>query len=158
HLKTLLPPERVNQLVPFVPARCAHCQTALPQELGPNDPPPTRHQVAELPKVAAIITEYQGHGRTCPRCGKVTQAAIPDKFRAHSVGPNLTGPLSYFTGCHGVSKRGAEEISAAIFDAPVSLGTVANLEQEVSAALASAHEEAKLAVRQAEVKHLDETG
>lgn len=158
HLKTLLPPERVNRVVPFVPTVCAHCQTALLQEPGPHDPPPTRHQVAELPELAAVITEYQGHGRTCPECGQVTQAAIPEAIRAHSVGAKLTGTLSYLSGCHGVSKRGVEEIAAAIFDAPVSLGTVANLEQEVSAALAPAHEEAKQAVREAEIKHLDETG
>jgi transposase len=158
HLKTLVPPERVNEFVPFIPSTCAHCQKALPQEPGPSDPPPTRHQVAELPKLAAKITEYQGHARTCPDCGKITQAAIPEDIRAHSVGPNLTGVLSYFAGCHGVSKRGVEEISQAVFDADVALGTVANLEQEVSQALAPAYEEAKQAVQEAEVKHLDETG
>ena len=61
-------------------------------------------------------------------------------------------------GCHGVSKRGIEEISAAVFDAPVALGTVANLEQEVSQALALAYEEAKKAVQEADIKHVDETG
>src|SRR5271163_3834696 len=115
HLKQLAPPERVNETVPYIPTACAHCQTALPQEAGPNDPPPVLHQVAELPKLAAHITEYQGHARTCPCCGEVTQAAIPEEFRAHSVGPNLTGVLSYFAGCHGVSKRGVEEIAEAVF-------------------------------------------
>lgn len=158
HLKELVPPERVNDTVLIVPAVCAHCQTPLPQEAGPNDPPPVRHQVAELPKLAAHITEYQGHARTCPCCGKVTQAVIPDEVRAYSVGPNLTGVLSYLTGCHGVSKRGVEEIAEAVFDAKVSLGTVANLEQEVSAALAPAHQEAVEAVRQAPIKNADETG
>ncbi len=158
HLKALVPPERVNTTVPLIPAICAHCQAALPHEAGPDDPPPVRHQVAELPKLAALITEYQGHARTCACCGQVTRAAIPEDIRAHSIGPNLTGVLSYLTGCHGVSKRGVEEISAAVFDAPVALGTVANLEQEVSAALAPAYEEAKKAAQQAEVKHVDETG
>jgi transposase len=158
HLKTLAPVQRINDIVPFIPTVCAYCQTALPREHNPNDPPPTRHQVAELPKLAAIITEYQGHARTCPRCGKITQAVIPEEIRAHSVGPNLTGTLAYLAGCHGVSKRGVEEISQAVFDADVALGTVANLEQEVSAALAPAYAEAKQAVQQAEVKHLDETG
>ena len=65
--------------------------------------------------------------------------------------------LSYFTGCHGVSKRGVEEIAAAVFDAPVSLGTAANLEQEMSVALAAPHQEALEAVREAAVKHADET-
>jgi transposase len=158
HLKTLVPPERVNEFVSFIPDTCAHCQAALPQEPGPNDPPPTRHQMAELPKLAAKITEYQGHARTCADCGKITQANIPEDVRAHSVGPNLTGVLSYLAGCHGVSKRGVEEISQAVFDADVALGTVANLEQEVSDALAPAYAQAKQAVQEAEVKHLDETG
>jgi transposase len=158
HLKQLAPPERVNETVPYIPTACAHCQTALPQEAGPNDPPPVRHQVAELPKLAAHITEYQGHARTCPCCGKVTQAAIPEEIRAHSVGPNLTGVLSYMAGCHGVSKRGVEEICEAVFDANVALGTVANLEQEVSDALAPAYQEAKETAQQASIKHLDETG
>ena len=158
HLKTLVPAERVNEFVSFVPKMCAQCQTALPPEAGPDDPPPVRHQVAELPKLAAIITEYQGHARTCPCCGTLTQAAIPEDIRSHSVGANLTGVLSYFAGCHGVSKRGVEEICETVFDANVALGTIANLEQEVSAALAPAYEEAQKEVQEAKVKHLDETG
>ena len=87
----------------------------------------------------------------------MTQATIPAAIRAHSVGPRLTGTLSYLTGCHGISKRGVEEIADSVFAAPVALGTVANLEQEVSAALAAAHDEALTAVRRAEVKFADET-
>ncbi|MBL8797358.1 MAG: transposase [Planctomycetia bacterium] len=76
---------------------------------------------------------------------------------AHRVGPRLTAALSYLAGCHGVSKRGVEELAAALFDAPVALGTVANLEQEVSTALAAAHQEVVTTVRQAAVKNVDET-
>ena len=69
----------------------------------------------------------------------------------------MTGILSYLSGCHGMSKRAIEEVAEAIFAAPVSLGTVVNLEQEVSAALAAPHEEALAVVRAAGVKHADET-
>jgi transposase len=158
HLKVLLPPERVGRMVSYVPQECAHCHKPLPPQTGPEDPPPVRHQVAELPELAAQITEYQGHARTCPECGQLTRAAIPDDIRAHSVGPRLSAALSYLVGCHGVSKRGVEEISEAMFQAPIALGTVANLEQEMSTALAPAHQEAVEAVRQAPVKYVDETG
>ena len=157
HLKALLPPERVKHTVIYTPHQCEHCHKPLPAA-DSHDPPPLRHQVAELPELAAEITEYQGHARTCPCCGKITRAAIPEAIRAHSVGPRLTAALSYFAGCHGVSKRGIEEISEAVFQAPIALGTIANLEQEMSAALTSAHQEAVEAVRQAPVKHVDETG
>jgi transposase len=158
HLKILLPSERVKHAILYVPKACDHCRSPLPQEAGPDDPPPVRHQVAELPELAAEITEYQGQARTCPCCGKVTRTTIPEAIRAHSVGPRLSAALTYFAGCHGVSKRGIEEISEALFQAPIALGTVANLEQEMSAALASAHHEAIEAVRQAPVKYVDETG
>lgn len=157
HLKQLLPPERVNNTFVFVPKRCRKCDAALPAQAGPDDPLPTRHQVIELPRVVAEVTEFQGHTRTCRCCGEVTHEAIPRELLVHSVGPRLTATLSYFTGCHGVSKRGVEEIAAAVFDAPVALGTVANLEQEVSTALATPHQEAVAAVQAAALKHADET-
>jgi transposase len=157
HLKELLPPERVTKTQVFVPKHCEHCQATLPAQAQPGDPEPTRFQTIELPVLVAEVTEYQGHARTCPACGHVTRASIPAAIRAHSVEPRLTATLSYLTGCHGLSKRAVEEIAEAVFAAPVALGTVANLEQEMSAALAAPHQEALTAVRTAEVKHADET-
>jgi transposase len=156
-LKQLLPPERVNRVEVLVPRQCEYCQAALPKQAVPGDPEPTRFQTIELPPVVALVTEYQRHARTCPCCGEVTRAVIPQEILAHSVGPRLTATLSYFSGCHGISKRGVEEIAEAVFDAPLALGTVANLEQEMSAALAAPHQEAVAAVRAAAVKHADET-
>jgi transposase len=157
HLKQLLPPERVKEIICFRPARCCKCQTPLTREPGPDDPPPTRHQVAELPEVQAEITEYQGHARTCRCCGEVTWAAIPADIRAHSCGPRLTATLAYLTGGHHLPKRAAEEISQDVFAAPLALGTISALEQEVSQALEPAHVQALEAVKEAPVKHVDET-
>jgi transposase len=157
-MKTLVPPERVNQVVRYVPERCVKCATTLPAEQGPKDPEPTRHQVAELPPVMVEITEHQAHGRTCPCCGEVTWATIPAEVRAYSVGPKFTGFMGLLAGVHGVSKRGIEELMEQAFDASISLGTVSNREQELSAALVPAHAEARQAIASAAVKHADETG
>jgi transposase len=157
-LKQLLPPERVKTVVPFVPTQCSKCQASLPAKAGANDAPPTRHQVAELPKMAAEITEYQGHFRTCPCCGEINHVPIPAEHRAHSVGPNLTATFAYMAGCHGISKRGIEEFAEAVFEVPIALGTIANLEQQTSAALAPVHREALAALQAAPVKNVDETG
>ncbi len=51
-----------------------------------------------------------------------------------------------------------EEIVETLVGIPMALGTVVNLEQEMSAALATAHVEAQQAVRDAAVQHVDETG
>jgi transposase len=158
HLKQLVPSERVHELIVYVPEVCGGCQATLPSEPGPHDPVPLRHQVAELPDVAARITEHQAHARTCPECGRLNTASVPAAIRKHSLGEGLTAALAYLTCQHGVSKRGIEEIARDLFGVHVALGSVANLEQEVSAALAPAHQEALAHVRQGPVKHLDETG
>lgn len=157
-LRQLLPPERVGRTEVFVPTHCGGCRAALPAAARPHDPPPVRFQTIDLPEVAAEVVEYQGQARTCAACGEVTRAVIPAALRAHAVGPRLTAALSYLSGAHGLSRRAVEEIADAVFDAPVSLGTVANREQEMSAALAAAHAQAVQAVRDAPVKHADETG
>ncbi len=156
-LKMWLPPERVTAVVTYLPEQCEKCQTALPAQAGPSDPTPTIHQVAELPAIAAAVTEHQGHTRTCS-CGHVTHAAIPASVRVHSIGPRLTAAIVYFTGCHGLSKRGIEETVETLFGVPIALGTIANLEQEASAALEPAYRQVRQSVAAAEVKHLDETG
>jgi transposase len=158
HPRQRLAAERVTKVVRFVPKECRGCQAALPAHPGPNDPEPSWHQVVELPPLIAQVTEYQGHSRTCPGCGTLTHAAIPAELRRHGVGPRLAAFLSYLRGAHQVSQRGLEEIVETALDVPLSLGTIVHLEQQMSAALAPAHAEALEAVRQAPVKHVDETG
>jgi transposase len=158
HLKQWLPPERVTKVETIVPKHCVRCHAALPKQAGPDDPEPTRHQVADLPPVRAEVIEYQGHARTCPCCGTVNQASIPEEIRQHSIGSSLAAAMAYLAGCHQVSKRGVEEIVETLFEVPVALGTVSNLEQEMSEALAPIHAAAVEAVQAAQVKHVDETG
>jgi transposase len=153
-----LPAERVRHVVHHVPATCRGCGHALPSEPGPRDPEPTWHQVAELPEITAVVTEHQGHTRTCPRCGVKTHAAIPADVRAHTLGPRLTAVMAYLSGARHDSKRGVEEVVETVFGVPVALGTVSAAEQEASAALAPAHAEVAAHVQAAPVKHVDETG
>ena len=157
HHRHRFPPERVNKIVPYVPAICTHCQAPLPSEAAPGDPEPTWHQVAELPELAANITEYQGHARTCPCCGHLNRSEIPPEIRADVIGPRLAAVMSYLSGRHHIGRRGVEEIVGTVFEVPTSLGSVSALEGETSAALASPYQEAQAAVREAPVKNTDET-
>lgn len=157
HLKQLLPPERVSHFVRIVPDECSDCQAPLPAEPGPNDTEIKRFQTIELLPIVLEVTEYQAHTRTCTCCGTVNHATIPADIREHSIGPMLTGTFSYLTGNLGMSKRNVEELAEDVFRADIALGTIANLEQEVSAALEVPHQQARAAVQQAEVAFADET-
>ena len=66
--------------------------------------------------------------------------------------------MAFLVGNCGLSKRRVEEVVEAVFEVPVAVGTVAKLEQQMSAALEPAHQQALAAVQAAPVKHLDETG
>jgi len=158
HHRHRLPPERVNKIVPYVSTICTHCRAPLPAEPGPGDPEPICHQVAELPELAAIITEHQRHARTCPCCGHLDRGQIPPEICAHVVGPRLAAVMSYFSGRHRPGRRAAEEVVETVFEVPTSLGSISTLEAQMSAALASPYEEAQTAVREAPVKNTDESG
>src|SRR5579875_3082077 len=145
-----LPPERVQKIVPHVPTTCTRCQAPLPEAPAPVDPEPTWHQVAELPPLTAIITEHQGHARTCPCCGHLNRGEIPAEVRAHVIGPRWAAVMSYLTGRHHLSRRAVE--------VPIALGTVIALEADTTAALAGAYQEVQAEVRGAAVKNTDETG
>ena len=73
HHRRPLPIERIDHVVPYIPENCSHCQAKLPVEPSSSDPEPTRHQVAELPPLVAVVTEYQGHARTCRCCGQLNR-------------------------------------------------------------------------------------
>src|SRR3954464_1098012 len=151
HHRHRLPPERADTIVPHVPTACDHCQAPLSAEPGPGDPEPTWHQVAELPELAARITEHQGHARTYPCCNHLNRGAIPPEIRAHVIGPRLAAVMSYFASRHRIGRRGVEEVVETVFEVPTSLGSISALEAETSDALASAYHEAQVVVREAPV-------
>jgi transposase len=153
-----LPPERVTHTIPLIPNRCERCRAPLSAQPGPDDPAPSWHQFAELPRLAAVVTEFQGHARTCACCGHVTRERIPAEIRAHTFGPRLAAALGYLSGSQHLTQRGLEETAETLFEVPVSLGSVNTLQEELSQALAPPHGEIAEAVQQAEVKHVDETG
>ncbi len=158
HNRGRLPRARVQHVIPLIPTTCAACAHALPAQAGPADPEPTWHQVAELPRVLAVVTEFQGHFRTCPCCGHLNHHPIPQEIKADAFGPRLSAALAYLRGSQQVSTRGLEEVAEVLFDVPVALGTIGALAQEVSQALAPAHAQALQHVQQAAVKNVDETG
>lgn len=158
HLRQRLPQERLKKVIDFVPSHCQDCHQPLPAQSHADDPPPSWHQVAELPKAAAEITEYRGHYRTCRCCGKVNHQAIPSGLKENCIGPRLAALLCYLSGSHRLSKRSLEEFVEDVLEVPLALGTIKRLEEQMSQALAAPYQDLVRSVAQAEVKHVDETG
>lgn len=151
------PPEQLTEPpIPCVPDTCQHCQSPLagaPAEDGVF----TIHQVVELPPLTPEIREYHRQTCTCEHCGQTTLGPLPDGVPTGGYGPRLQAFVALCTSCYHLSKRQVEELLNLTFDIPIALGTICNLEQRVSAAVAEPVAEAQRHVAQAAVVNADET-
>ena len=146
--------EQVDEVTSLKPKRCRSCDKAL----HGSDPAPYRHQVFEVPEVKARVHEYQLHSLCCDGCQKVTRAELPAGVPTGQFGPRLCAIVAVCSGAYRLSKRSVEELIADFFGVEISLGTIANLEQATSMALAHPVEEIARAIQQEPVVHADETG
>jgi len=154
HGRPLLPPEQVDQIVEIKPDACGQCGASLAGEDGE----PARHQVAELPRVVPVVTEYRRHTLTCGACGTATAAPWPEEMPRGGFGPRTQATVAYLAGRLGISQRDVAELLAVLFQLDLSLGSVAALEQQVSAAVATPVAEAQTYVQQQPAVKADETG
>jgi transposase len=151
--RTLIPVEEVDEVVVIKPAQCTHCQAPL----SGDDPKPWRHQVLELPPSKPVVTEYQWHQLACPACGETTRAPWPEGIPSGTYGPRVQATVALCTGAYRLSKRTTQQVMDEVFGVPLRVGTISPLEQATPAAVAAPVEEARTAVHEQAVAHLDET-
>jgi len=151
--RQLIAPEEVTRIVDVKPVCCAGCGALL---LG-EDAQPVRHQVSELPRIEPEVVEYRRHSMTCLVCGTQTTPDWPVEMPSGSFGSRVQATVGYLTGRMGVSQRDVEEAMGALFHTDLALGSVAALEQNMSAALAQPVEGAKTYVQEQPVVNADET-
>lgn len=154
HPRKLYPSAECGSVRDHRPAECQECGTAL----SGNDPNPVRHQVVELPEVPPQVDEYRLHRLTCPACGEATRASLPAGVPACGYGPRLAAAIGVLGGKYRQSDRQTQEMLADFFHVAVALGTVNNLRQEISEALAAPVAEATLFAQEQEAANMDETG
>lgn len=159
HWRGLAPASRVNDVIRVYPARCCHCEQPLPGD-GRNasiQGEPRRHQVTELPRIEAHITEYQCQRVFCPECGKATQAEMPPEVRGH-FGPELTALIAYLTVVCRMPRRMVLELMEQVLGIPLSLGSIQNSWEEASESVAEPCAELEQQLPHEPVLNSDETG
>src|SRR5450759_2707779 len=153
----LAPIETLNELVDHWPSRCrcghVFC-TAERAALGA----PARHQVAELPPTAVILSEHHLQRLRCPECGAVTRAALPAGVPAGAFGPRLQAAVATLAVRNRVSRRDTTELLRELFGAQLSSGSVEAIVSRASAALEEPYEDLLGHVRAAPAVNIDETG
>jgi transposase len=155
HSRALVPADRVDDVVDHVPDRCRRCARRLQgrDAIGA----PRRHQVTDLPPMAAHITEHRCHGRQCPECGAITVAPLPDDV-VGQFGPQLTALIAYLTVVCRMPRLVVQRLLEGALQIPISLGSTQHAWEEASAAVAGPYAELEAAVRHEDVLNVDETG
>lgn len=154
--RDLLPEAEVDTLVPLYPTCCSACQSTLPDTL-PSLGPPRRQQVFELPAFKPLVTEYQYHTVCCPHCSAFTTASRPADVPPGSFGPRVVALIALLHGRYRISNRELVTLLQMVWLLPVSLGSVANLQQVASSALAPAYAEVQAAITAETHVNVDET-
>jgi transposase len=155
HSRPLVPAARVNATIDLVPERCRHCQRAL--RMRDEAGGPRRHQVTELPPIAAHITEYRCHRRRCSDCGTLTHAPLPEHAVGH-FGPQLTALIAYLTVVRRLPRLVVQRFLEGALQIPISLGSTQAAWEEASAAVAGPCAELEAALRDEPMLNADETG
>ena len=155
----LAPAERVNEVIDLLPASCRHCDCRFPANSRrvATQGDPRRHQVTELPRIEAHITEYRCQNAVCPDCGKGTQAELPQALLGH-FGPDLTALISYLTVVCRMPRRVVRELLEQVLGIPLSLGSIQNSWEEASDAVAEPCAELEKQLPLATVINSDEMG
>jgi transposase len=155
HHRELVSVARVDAIVDLVPETCRRCAHRLHARHRVGDP--RRHQVTELPPMAAHITEYRCHRRQCPACGTTTLAPLPDDL-ASQFGPQLTALIAYLTVVCRLPRLVVQRLLEGALQIPISVGSTQKAWEEASAAVAAPYEELQEALVHQPVLNGDETG
>lgn len=154
HERRLLPPERVTESTTLLPPACRCCG----KPLHGRDPSPYQHQVVEIPRLLAQAHDFWLHSLPCADCKISTRAELPAGVPAGCFGPRLQAMIAVCGGQYHMSKRMIQDLMSDFFDADICLGSVSNIEQDTSAALAEPVALAAAHVQEQPVQHADETG
>ncbi len=122
-----------------------------------EDSEPLVHQVAELPKIQPVVTEYRLHRLACEHCGATTCGPLPDGVPTGSFGPYLQAVLPMLAGAYRLSKRQIQQIVSDLFSLRISTGMVSKLERQSAELLEAPYNELATSVHDAGVVNVDET-
>jgi transposase len=150
-------PDQIDAVCDHHPPTCPHCQESLPPTL--RDACAVRTQyVWELPVVRPHITAHHYHTVCCPGCGDLVTAERPPDVPPGSFGPQTAATVAMLHGRYRLSDREIPQLLADLYRLPLSLGSVVDLQQTVSSAIAPIYMAIQTTVQQQPHINMDETG
>ncbi|MCP4399760.1 MAG: IS66 family transposase [bacterium] len=145
-----------DKVVNHAPERCPSCSRSLAGTLWESY---EARQVFDIPPPQVVVTEHRALVKQCV-CGCQTKGTFPDnvKISAAQYGPRITAAAVYLSAAQFIPEDRLRETLSGLFGLSPSTGTLAAMNRQAAAELASVMEKIRRTVACARVKHLDETG
>ncbi len=156
--RELKPEDQVDQIVDHYPGACRGCGREFSEDERHPGSRFGRHRVADLPPISVMLVEHRTHRLHCAACGAKTTGELPAGIGGCAFGPSLQAALVTLTARNRVSRRGMIELAHELFGVSLSIGTVDQICQRASDALAGPHAQLHDWVLDQAAVHVDETG
>ena len=153
HLRELIPSDACTNIIPCSPDGCRRCGG----ELQPDQSPPRRHQVWDLPEIQPLVDEYQLFRGHCPCCGITTQAELPAGVPTGQCGPRLAAFTGLLMGHFRQSKRRASSFLGDLLNIPCSPAWTVKIQDLVSDAVAVPYQELRNQLTEQKQLYVDES-
>lgn len=148
--------EDVDQVVDHRPGQCSCCGTVLASDLAASIV--SEHETVELPEIKPLIERHRRLAVTCPSCGMLVAAPVPDAAKGTPFGPRLHAVATYLKTFQALSYERLQRAFADLFGLTISQGGLMNMLRRAQGAFALERDGAIAALRRAEVVASDETG
>jgi transposase len=149
---------QVDEFVDHYPDSCRGCGHVFGEAEKQPSRRPGRRQVAELPPIAAVVTEHRSHRLRCPCCKRKTAAGFPAAVAASVFGPRLQAAVLTLTARNRVSRREMSELACDLFGIRLSVGAVEAICRRGATALLEPHQALVASVLGSAAVNVDETG
>ena len=134
---------------------CQHCHQSLDQQ--PAFTTESR-QVFDLPKLKLQVTQHQIESKICPQCSLITASQFPEGVTAETqYGINVKSLVTYLLNHQLLPYQRTAQLFEELFEISLSVGTLANFQQELFENLKHSELQIKQALIQSDVAHFDET-
>jgi hypothetical protein len=153
-IRPLLPLSEGDVVVDCKPQTCASCGNPL---TGQADPEPYRRQHYDV-EIVRHITEYRKHRITCLCCEQVTEGVLPEQAMVSAYSPNVVSLVGVLTGLCRMSRRMTREFVEEVLEIPISVGSISNIEEELTNMAQPVMEDIQTAAYNAQHGNADETG
>ena len=145
-----------DKVIDHCPPVCRGCGGALSVEHAIEQ---QKRQVFDLPPLVVEVTEHRAHRCWCPACGTETPATFPDEVAAATqYGATVEALVVYLQAWQLIPEDRLAELMGDVFGVEVATSTIAAMGQRKAQELAGLAEHIEQQVKQAAVKHVDETG